>query len=189
LIFLALALTLCGCGVDLQTQAELKQLKSDTAVTKQKADDAAKLAQSAAEANPSAHPIQAAANVAKGIRNWSAMLIVIAGVGVGVFVGLKFTPISAVSAIGLPVCLGILAVSFVGAIFVPILVNPWVILVLVLAVGGFVACEIVKNKSALAAILTSLENEIKPKLGITTPPVAPIPSPALAKPAAIAKLL
>lgn len=175
----ALALALCGC-VDSATRAEIKKLDAATTIQEKKIDDNTAILNKQVEANPSQHLILAGQNVAKGIRSWAIVGSTIALVGIGVFLGLKFTPVGAVSAIGLPVCVGVFAVLFVGAIALPVLTNVWIELVAGLGVLGLGVYESVKNKSAIGGIITSLESEIKPALGIKTPPPAPVPSPALA---------
>jgi hypothetical protein len=160
---LMLAVLLAGC-VDAQTRQAIQTIQDQAKITQAKADAATKAAQAAADANPAAHPQQAAENVAKGVRSWSALILVLALVACGVFLGLKFTALSPISSIGLPVSLGVLAASFTGAIFIPWLVNPWVELAIAACAIGFGIYEIIINKGKIGSIVTSIESDLKPTI-------------------------
>jgi hypothetical protein len=176
LSLLMIAVLLAGC-VDAQTKQAIQTIQDQAKITQAKADAATKAAQAAADANPAAHPQQAAENVAKGVRSWSALILVIALVACGVFLGLKFTALSAISSVGLPVSLGVLVVAFGGSVVFPFLVNPYVEIIVGLLVVGFLVFEVIRNKTAVIGIVGQLENEIKPALGIKSPAVAAVPVP------------
>ena len=178
LTLIAMVMAVAGCTDKITAQA-ITGIQNQEKISVANINAAAEKAKSAAEANPAAHPIQAGENVAAGIRKPSILIAFVALVAIGVFVGLKFTALSPISAIGLPVAIGVFAVTFCGAVILPWLLNPIAQIVGLVCAGAFGLYEVLINKKAIESLISTIESDLKPKLAIVTNAVSQISPPAI----------
>lgn len=107
----------------------------------------AKAAVDRAKANhsPVSHPLTSTNQTTKRLQKPWEIIATIAGIAFAVFVGLCFTPFSAVSKLGMPIAGAVAAIGYLNVITLPFL--PWVLLGAAVLLLTLIIYELVRYKS------------------------------------------